>query len=283
MLRRLAVASTVLVLMFGTGGQAQTPPAASAPPTAAAPAKAAAKKPAAKAKSNAKSPAAAATSPCSLGVVSAIGDRFSVHKFGLTIFETEDSEVPIDSWGLDDLAVARVRAATGTDPSVRRINYPKGTFELFYNPKSLFMREPNEDLQQIVRSITPNANCARYMVIIKYKGTVSGTKLQIDGVGIYSQGIGSLARHSHLFANVAVMMYDGATYERINSSPDMAAIGESFSRALLLQEDPLTKLDHSLFPDPPQSASTSAVLKERTRALVSARLDRAITHRLQQQ
>jgi hypothetical protein len=283
MLRRFVVASAVLVLLFGTAGQAQTPPATSAPPAAAAPAKPAPKKPAAKAKSGAKQPAAVATGPCTLGVISAIGDNFSVHKFGLTIFETEDSEVPIEGWGLDDLAVARVRAATGADPSVRRINHPKGTFELFYHPKSLFIREPNEDLQQIVRSLTQNANCERYMVIIKFKGTVSGTKMQIDGVGIYSQGIGSLARHSHLFANVAVVMYDGGTYERINSSPDMAAIGESFSRAFMLQEDPLTKLDHSLFPDPPQSASTSAVLKEKTRALVSARLDRAIAHRLQQQ
>ena len=121
------------------------------------------------------------------------------------------------------------------------------------------------------------------MVIIKFKGTVSGTKMEINGVGVYSQGIGSLARHSHLFANVAVVMLDGASCERINSSPNMAAIGESLARAFVLQEDPLTKLDHSLFPDPPQSAATSVVLKERTRALVSAHLDRVVTHRLQQQ
>jgi hypothetical protein len=281
MLLRFVVASAVLVLLFGTAGEAQTPPATSAP-AAPAPAKTVAKKPAAKAKPGAKQPAAVETGPCRLGVISAIGDRFSVHKFGITVFETEDNEVPVEGWGLDDLAVARVRAATGTDPSVRRISYPKGTFELFYHPKSLFLREPNEDLPQIVRSITPNANCERYMVIIRFKGTVPGTKMQIDGVGVYSQGIGSLARHSHLFANVGVLMYDGGTYERINSSPSLAAVGDSLSRAFQLQEDPLTKLDHSLFPDPPQSASSSAVLKERTRALVSAQLDRVIPDRLQQ-
>lgn len=125
-------------------------------------------------------------------MVPALGDRFSVHKFGLTVFETEDSAVPIEGWGLDDLAVTRVRAAAGNDLSVRRISYPKGTFELYYNPKSIFLREPNEDLTQIVRSITAGANCERYLVITKYKGTVSGTKMQIDGIGVYSQGIGSL-------------------------------------------------------------------------------------------
>jgi hypothetical protein len=279
MLRRFAIASAVLVLLFGTAGEAQTPPATSAP-AAPAPAKTVAKKPAAKAKSGAKQPAAVETGPCRLGVISALGDRFSVHKFGLTIFETEDSEVPVEGWGLDDLAVARVRAATGNDPSVRRINYPKGAFEAYYHPKSLFLLEPNEDLPQIVRSLTTNANCERYLVITKFKGTVSGTKMEINGIGVYSQGIGSLARHSHLFANVGVGIYDGGTYERIN--PSLAAIGSSLSRAFQLTEDPLTKLDHSLFPDPPQSVSTSAVLKERTRALVSAQLDRVIPGRLQE-
>jgi hypothetical protein len=279
MLLRFAVASAALVLLFGTAGEAQTPPATSAP-AAPAPAKTVAKKPAAKAKPGAKQPAAVETGPCRLGVISAIGDRFSVHKFGLTILETEGNEVPVESWGLDDLAMARVRAATGNDPSVRRINYPKGTFELYYHPKSLFLLEPNEDLPQIVRSITQNANCERYLVMVKFKGTVAGTKMEINGIGVYSQGIGPLARHSHLFANVGVVIFDGGTYERIN--PSLASIGSNLSRAFQLTEDPLTKLDHSLFPDPPASASTSAVLKERTRALVSAQLDRVIPGRLQE-
>jgi hypothetical protein len=279
MLRRFTVAAILLVLFFGTAGEAQTPPATAAP-NSPAPAKPVAKKPAAKAKAGAKQSAAVETGPCKLGVISAVNDRFSVHKFGLTVFETEDNEVPIESWGLDDLAVARVRAASGNDPAVRRISYPKGTFELYYHPKSIFLREPNEDLQQIVRSITANANCERYLVIIKFKGTVAGTKMEINGVGVYSQGIGSLARHSHLFANVGVVIFDGGTYERIN--PSIAAIGSGLSRAFQLTEDPLNKLDHSLFPDPPESAATSAVLKERTRALVSAQLDRVIPDRLRE-
>lgn len=278
MLLRYAAGAAALVLLLGAAGQAQTPPATSA--QAAPTTKPAAKNPSTKSKASAKNPAAVATGPCRLGVISAIGDRFSVHKFGLTVFETEDNEVPVEGWGLDDLAVARVRAATGNDPAVRRINYPKGTFELFYRPKSIFMREPNEDLQQIIRRITANANCARYLAILKFKGTVSGTKMEINGVGVYSQGIGSLVRHAHLFTNVGVVMFDGASYERI--SPSLATIGSGLSQAFQLTEDPLKKLDHSLFPDPPQSASTSAILKERTRALLSAQLDRVIANRLKE-
>jgi hypothetical protein len=269
-----------IVSVFATPSNAQTQPAKGTAATQTTPSAAKpAKKPAPKAKMTAK-PVAVETGPCRLGVISALGNRFSVHKFGLTIFETEDNEVPVEGWGLDDLAVARVRAATGTDPSVRRINYPKDAFEPYYHPKSRFLPDPNEGLPAIIRSITPNANCERYLVITRFKGTVPGTKMEINGIGVYSQGIGSLARHSHLFANVAVAMFDGATYERNN--PSLSAIGSSLSRAFQLTEDPLTKLDHSLFPDPPEGASTSTVLKERTRALVSAQLDRVIPGRLQE-
>jgi len=275
MLRHPA-AAVILISCFTATGWAQAPSATG--PAAAPPTKAATKKAAPKAKAAAKQPVAE-TGPCRVGVISALGDRFSVHKFGLTVFENEESEALVSGWGLDDLPFARVRAATGADPSVRRIAYAKGAFDPYYNPKSFF-RGASEELPAIVRSITPNANCERYLVITKYNATVSGTKMEIKGIGAYSQGIGSLLRHYHLFANVAISMYDGATYEKINRS--FAGFGASLAAGLGLTEDPLTKLDESLYPNPPESASGSTALKERTRALVSARLDRLIPGFLQQ-
>jgi hypothetical protein len=275
---RSFAAATILVSCLTAAGWAQSPAPSSAP-AAATPAKPVTKKAAPKAKAAAKQPVAE-TGPCRLGVISALGDRFSVQKFGLTIFENEENDAPMNGWGLDDLPFARVRAATGADPSVRRIAYPAGAFEPYYNPKSRFLPDPSEGLPAIVRGITANANCERYLVITKYNGVVPGTKMEIKGIGAYSQGIGSFARHYHLFANVAVSMYDGATYEKINRS--LAAFGASFAAGLGLTEDPLTKLDESVFPNPPESASGSTALKERTRALVSARLDRMIPVYLQQ-
>jgi hypothetical protein len=274
---RSFAAATILVSCLTAAGWAQSP-ATSSTPAAATPAKPVTKKAAPKAKAAAKQPVAE-TGPCRLGVISALGDRFSVQKFGLTIFENEENDAPMNGWGLDDLPFARVRAATGADPSVRRIAYPAGAFEPYYNPKSRFLPDPSEGLPAIVRGITANANCERYL-ITKYNGVVPGTKMEIKGIGAYSQGIGSFARHYHLFANVAVSMYDGATYEKINRS--LAAFGASFSAGLGLTEDPLTKLDETVYPNPPESASGSTALKERTRALVSARLDRMIPVYLQQ-
>jgi len=262
--------SVVALLSLLTPATAQTPTAS---PAAAAPAKPAAKKAAPKAKPVAKQPVAVESGPCRLGVISVIGERYSVQKFGLTIFENEETEVSID-WGLDDLVFARVKAATGGDPGVRRIAYPKGTFEPFYNPKSRFISDPNERLPAIVRGITPNANCDRYLVATTYKGELPGTRLMLNGIGTFNQGLGNLIRHSHLFANISINLIDGRSYEEIKRP--FVNFGANFAASMRLTEDPLTKLDNSMFPDPPASASANAALRERTRTLVADRLDRGL-------
>ncbi|WOH50791.1 hypothetical protein [Bradyrhizobium sp. sBnM-33] len=265
--------AVILLSCFAVDGWAQSPPTTNTP-AASTPAKAVTKKAAPKAKAAAKQPVAAETGPCRLGIISALGDRFAVQKFGLTIFETEESAVAVEGWGFDDLVVARVRAATGTDPAVRRITYPKGAFEPFYNPTSRFLPDPREGLPAIVRSITPAANCERYLVVTRFKGQVPGTNLMLDGIGAYSRGLGSVIRHSHLFANVGVTLLDGGNYETI--SRPFAGLGTRLADGLRLTEDPLTKLDNSLFPEPATAVPGNAMLRERTGALVAARLDQTL-------
>ena len=244
-------------------------------PAATAPAKPVAKKAAPKAKATARQPAVAAeTGPCRLGVISALGDRFAVQKFGLTVFETEESEAAVDGWGLDDLVVARVRAATNNDPTVRRIAFPKGAFQPFYNPTSRFLPDPREGLPAIVRNITPTAKCDRYLVVTRSKGQVPGTNLILDGVGAYNRGIGSVLRHSHLFAHIALSMLDGITYERVNRP--FAGVGARLAAGLRITEDPLTKLDNSLFPESTSAVPGNATLRERTRTLIAANLDQVL-------
>ena len=272
---RIFVAA-IMASCLVTAGWAQSPATATVPAKSAS-SKPAAKKAAPKAKPAAKQAAAAETGPCRLGVISVIGETFWVQKFGLTIFETEGTEIPID-WGLDDLVFARVRAATGADPTIRRIAFAKGAFERFYNPKSRLIPDPSERLPAIIRSITPNAGCDRYLVVTKVRGEIPGTNLVIEGVGTYSRGLGSLIRHAHLFANFSLTLIDGRTYEQINRpfANFGANLAASLSRSMRLTEDPLTKLDNSLFPEPPASASNDATLRERTRALVAAGLDQML-------
>ena len=266
-------AVTILVSCFTAAGWAQTPSTADAPPAPAS-AKPVAKKAAPKAKAAPKQPVASEAGPCRIGVISAVDDRFAVQKFGLTVFETEESEIAVNGWGLDDLVVARVRAATNNDPTVRRIAFPKGAFQPFYNPTSRFLPDPREGLPAIVRNITPTAKCDRYLVVTRSKGQVPGTNLILDGVGAYNRGIGSVFRHSHLFAHIALSMLDGITYERVNRP--FAGVGARLAASMRLTEDPLTKLDNSLFPESTSAVPGNAALRERTRTLIAANLDQIL-------
>src|SRR5258708_4795665 len=75
---------------------------------------------------------------------------------------------------------------------------------------------PREGLPAIVRSFTPGTQCERYLVVTRFKGQLPGTNLMLDGIGAYNRGLGTLMRHSHLFANISVSVLDGSTYEKIN-------------------------------------------------------------------
>ena len=267
---RVILVCILSLLVHAASAQAPAPasPATPAPPKAAAK-----KKPAAKPKQAGTPSVAAESGPCSIGVISAIGDRFSVQKFGVTVFANEKTFVPID-WGLDDLVVARVRAATGNDPTVRRIAYPKGAFEPFFNPKARFLPDPAEGIPALVRGITANTHCERYLVVIRIKGDLPNTRMELDGIGAWNQGVGSILRHSHLFAVFTVKMLDGRTYEEARRS--WAGFGERLAQGLRITEDPLLKLDNEQFPEPPSAATSSAILREKTRELIAARLDQML-------
>ena len=165
-----------------------------------------------------------------------------------------------------------MRAATGGDPTVHRISYPTGAFEPYYHPTSRFLPDPKEGLSSIVRNVTTNANCARYLVVTKFETTIPNTTLRLRGIGAYNQGLGSLLRHSHLFANVNITLIDGQSYEKIGSFS--ADTGARLAETMRLTEDPLNKLDNADFPEPLAAAAKSAILRERLRTLVAAKLDR---------
>jgi hypothetical protein len=132
-----------------------------------------------------------------------VGDQFVVQKVGITIFGNEYTEVPIDAWGLDDLVIARVRAATAPGTGVRRIAYPKAAFAPYDHPAPALFRDAHGDLTAIVRQITATAGCERYVVVTKFSGQLDGTNQILRGIGVLNRGIGAIG-HTSLFTNVQV-------------------------------------------------------------------------------
>jgi hypothetical protein len=243
-------------------------------------AKPAVKKSAPKGKAAAKQSAAAESGPCQIGVISAIGDTFAVQKVGLTVFGNELTEVPINAWGLDDLVVARVRAST-SGINVRKIAYLKGAFEPYYHPPTRLFLNSDEDLTAVVRQIAASSNCARYFVFTTYAAQLQGTNQSLPGIGVLHHGSGPFSNTS-LFANFALRVFDGQSFviaKRPSADLDSILAG-SFGR---LGQDPLTKLEAEDFPAAPADAVASSTLRDHTRALLAARLDKAVAAHLKQQ
>lgn len=266
--------AAIFLSCFIISASAQAPsPQGAATRTGTPAAKPAVKKTAPKGKAAAKQPAPAESGPCQIGVISAVGDTFAVQKVGLTVFGNELTEVPINAWGLDDLVVARVRVAT-SGAIVRKIAYPKGAFEPYYHPPTRLFRNGDDDLTAVVRQIAASSNCARYFVFTTYAAQLQGTNQSLPGIGVLHHGSGPLSNTS-LFANFALRVFDGQSFIIAKRpSTDLGSIlAGSFRR---LGQDPLTKLEADDFPASPADAPASSTLRDHTRALLAARLNKAV-------
>jgi hypothetical protein len=119
----------------------------------------------------AKSAVTTDNGPCQIGVIPAVGDKFVLEHIGLTVFGNEFTDAPVGSWGLDDLVVARARAAA-PGKSIKRITYARDAFEPYYHPPRELFRDASHDLVNVVRQVAANTNCERYLVVARSGGQV---------------------------------------------------------------------------------------------------------------
>src|SRR5215471_1955825 len=63
-----------------------------------------------------------------VGVVSNLGEKFTVRRSGSSVFGDEINVVPVGLWHIDDLVVAKISAALGKRTVVRRIPYRREAF-----------------------------------------------------------------------------------------------------------------------------------------------------------
>jgi hypothetical protein len=240
-------------------------------------AKPAVKKPAPpKANSTAKPVAPVASGPC-LGVISAVGDSFGLQKVGMTIFGNELNEAPINSWGFDDLVVAKVRAAVGQRYTVRRIPHPGGAFLPKEDLSLMPFRDPEAELTTLVKQIATPAKCDRYVVVTKGASQFNGLKVFVNGIGIVNYGFGPVERN-YVFALSYIRVYDGQTFTVLKKGPVVIDEESIVVQAMWLSpiRGPHKQLDKSLWPASPDEAAKSALMRDTARALLSASLDKSL-------
>jgi hypothetical protein len=77
-----------------------------------------------------------------------------------------------------------------------------------------------------------------------------------------------------LFANIDVTVFDGQTFALHKIPFDLGSVlAGTFAR---MTQDPLGELDNTAFPEPVAAAASSVLLRDRTRTLVAAKLDKIL-------
>jgi hypothetical protein len=263
----------LLALAVAQPALAQTAPtpAPNPSPVKPSPAKPALKKPAPP-----KPDAGAQRGPC-IGVIPHIGDRFVVQTIGLGMFGNELKEVPIESWGLDDLVVARVRAAAGTGVAVRRIAYPANAFDPYDHPPRRLFGDGDKDLKSVVQAIASAGGCERYVVVVKDANADRITQQAFRGIGVFSRAGGD----THLFALTALFVFDGHTFEVLKKgvgTPVEEKLPSNPSLYDVLRTNPMRGPNLALkdFSSWPPATDAVMGLRDATRALLAESLDKTL-------
>jgi hypothetical protein len=83
-----------------------------------------------------------------------------------------------------------------------------------------------------------------------------------------------------LFASINVWVMDGQTFAIRKRPIDFGAI---LAGSLRMTQDPLTKLENDVFPEPATAAAANATLRDHTRALLTAVLDKTLAASLKEE
>jgi hypothetical protein len=112
---------------------------------------------------------------------------------------------------------------------------------------------------------------------------VDGTNQTHRGIGVLNRGIGTGAlSHTSLFTDFDVSLFDGQTFAahkmtfNVEGSLKMALLGE-------WGRDPISRLENDAFPEPATAAAASAMLRDHTRALLTAVLDKKLAASLKEE
>jgi hypothetical protein len=259
---------------------AQTAPTAAPKPspTKPSPAKPIPAKPAAK-KPEPPKPDAAQSGPCGIGVIPHIGESFLLQSFGITVFGNELKKVPIESWGLDDLLVARVRAAAGPHVAVRRMAYPANAFATFDDPPPFHNGE--NDLKEIAQTVSRSGGCERYIVAVRDAIRIGDSNIVVRGIGVFHRG-GLIDRFNTDILVVLTTLYviDGRSFEIVKRGyggiADEDTLADRLRRSFSYEtpiHGPSRELEDFAWPPAPDAVTG---LREPTRALLATSLDVAL-------
>jgi hypothetical protein len=182
--RRAAMAAA-FVCMFAVAASAQQQPGAGSQDADSykPPARFTAPAPAVAPKGKKSAPAQAATATKTIGLISIIGEKFTVRRIGFTVFGNEEEKFPITGWKIDDKAAVAVTRIVQKNFKVKRIQIPAGAFQAFRDGDFIF-KSFEAELAKFIAQYTAGQNCDYYLLVSPGYSQIGNTNQGITGLGV---------------------------------------------------------------------------------------------------
>jgi hypothetical protein len=174
-----------------------------------------------------------------VAVMSAIGDKFTVKKVGLTVFGNDQKDFPIESWGIDDFVVGKLRGLLSARFDVRPVTYQKSAFNTTGNNF--------KNVAEAVKAQATSADIDAYVVVTKGFSQYGGSNQTLQGLGIVNGAAAALTSETvHLYALYWMTVVDGHQFTVIANAPAVP-LGETMFSFKAVR-GPVRELDPSWMP-----------------------------------
>lgn len=149
----------------------------------------------------------AATGTKTVGLISLIGESFTVKKIGIMVFGNEEETFPSAGWKIDDRVASSVSRILKKNFKVKRIGMPAGAYAEF-KKGDFFLKSVDDEFAKFVAKYTAGQGCDYYLVVSPGGSQVGSTNQYIAGLGVLRwSNLFSPPEHVHALSVLTV--YDG--------------------------------------------------------------------------
>lgn len=212
---------------------------------------------------------AAATAPVkTIGLISVLGESFTVKKVGVMVFNNEEHRIPIAGWKINEQVAALVARRLRKTFKVKPIRVPDGAFERFGTGGFSLFSSRSETLGKFVAEHAASQPCDYYLLVAPGGDRVGSSNQDVSGLGILRlDGMFGASEFIHAYASLQV--YD-SKFAPLRSEDDVN-IKLSIVADVLRGPHVEMKEGNRLPPDP-----QAAVADPRTRKIASELLEKSL-------
>jgi hypothetical protein len=210
-----------------------------------------------------------------IGIVSAIGDDFTLTRAGLAGPAETERHASIEAWGLDDLIVARAGNKLGQRFQVKPVTYPRASFATreqtsAFTPLNL-RNGRDAALKELVRNQVSPQGLDAYVVITKAESAQGSRGRKVAGIGAI-QHVAVLGSTTVLHALYTIHVIDGHSFKVISKR----AASPLENAGVFRMAGPSREIEAEL-----ASAAQNPAASEAVKAAVIELIDRSLVPTLQ--